>query len=114
MTCLLSTLVLSTPVHLAWLTFLDSGLSLTRLLLTPYCLHAALFSWDSISNLTVVKRVNKRTRKPASRPAPGPRVVEPAGTSEWLKGTNYGQESRSRLKKDNSRKLPTNVATSPQ
>ncbi|KAL3152709.1 hypothetical protein ABBQ38_012300 [Trebouxia sp. C0009 RCD-2024] len=74
----------------------------------------ALFSWDSISNLALVKRANKRTRKPASRPAPGPKVVAPAGTSEWLKGTNYGQESRSRLKKESSRKLPSSAPTSPQ
>lgn len=112
------TYLLSTVVHLGWSSFRHPGLNLLEtimsLLLTPYCLDAALFSWDSISNLTVVKRVNKRTRKPANRPAPGPKVVEPAGTSEWLKGTNYGQESRSRLKKESSRKLPTNVATSPQ
>ncbi|DBA82944.1 hypothetical protein WJX77_012184 [Trebouxia sp. C0004] len=75
----------------------------------------ALFSWDSISNLTVVKRVNKRTRKPASRPAPGPKIPEPAGTSEWLKGTNYGQETRSRVKRENSRsKLTSSAPTSPQ
>ena len=85
------------------------------MLLTESCYAAALFSWDSISNLTVVKRVNKRTRKPASRPAPGPKVPEPAGTSEWLKGTNYGQETRSRVKRENSRsKLSSSAPTSPQ
>lgn len=74
-----------------------------------------MFSWDSISNLTVVKRVNKRTRKPASRPVQDPTVVQAPGTNEWLKGTNYGRDARSQIKKNNSRsKLTSSNPTSPQ
>ena len=110
--CLATNAHLLTAALFSW--YSTSNLTVVKRVTNDHLLTAALFSWDSISNLTVVKRVNKRTRKPTSRPAAGPKVVEPAGTSEWLKGTNYGQEGRSRLKKESSRKLTSSTPTSPQ